>query len=261
MGKKPKVGFYGLTGCAGDLLNIINCEDELVELFDVFEIKSFVMASSAKDESVHLDIAFVEGSVSTEKDLEDLKEIRKKSDMLVAIGHCAAFGGVQAMHLGDGKWKDRYKKVYGGEKAVTLTKPMEPKPLSAYVKVDYVIPGCPISKEQFLHAAGRLLLGTVPNLYTFAVCAECKWKENECLLMKGLPCLGPLTRGGCGAICPSFGVPCIGCWGPVDEENISSEFKLLLEKGYAREEIIRRFRIFGGSERAEKLKKLLGVKK
>ncbi|HDI83112.1 MAG TPA: NADH:ubiquinone oxidoreductase, partial [candidate division WOR-3 bacterium] len=32
MGKKPKVGFYGLTGCAGDLLNIINCEDELVEL-------------------------------------------------------------------------------------------------------------------------------------------------------------------------------------------------------------------------------------
>jgi len=261
MGKKPKVGFYGLTGCAGDLLNIINCEDELVELFDIFEIKSFVMASSAKDESVHLDIAFVEGSVSTEKDLEDLKEIRKKSDMLVAIGHCAAFGGVQAMHLGDGKWKDRYKKVYGDENAVTLTRPMEPKPLSAYVKVDYVIPGCPISKEQFLHAAGRLLLGTVPNLYTFAVCAECKWKENECLLMKGLPCLGPLTRGGCGAICPSFGVPCIGCWGPVDEENISSEFKLLLEKGYAREEIIRRFRIFGGSERAEKLKKLLGVKK
>ncbi|RKZ16977.1 NADH:ubiquinone oxidoreductase [bacterium] len=261
MGKKPKVGFYGLTGCAGDLLNIINCEDELVELFDIFEIKSFVMASSAKDESVHLDIAFVEGSVSTEKDLEDLKEIRKKSNMLVAIGHCAAFGGVQAMHLGDGKWKERYKKVYGGEKAVTLTKPMEPKPLSAYVKVDYVIPGCPISKEQFLHAAGRLLLGTVPNLYTFAVCAECKWKENECLLMKGLPCLGPLTRGGCGAICPSFGVPCIGCWGPVDEENISSEFKLLLEKGYDKEEIIRRFRIFGGSERAKKLKKLLGVKK
>ncbi len=260
MRDKPKVGFYGLTGCAGDLLNILNCEDELTELFDVFEIKSFVMASRSRDESVTLDIAFVEGSVSTKKDLEDLKAIRKKSRMIVAIGHCAIFGGIQAMNLGDGKYMERLKKVYGDIDEVKLAKPMEAKPLSAYVKVDYVIPGCPISKEQFLNAAGKLLLGTTPSLYTFAVCAECKWKENECLLLKGLPCLGPLTRGGCGAICPSLGIPCIGCWGPVDEENVDSQFKLLLEKGMDKKEIVRRFSIFGGAERAEKLRKLLGVK-
>lgn len=258
--EKPKVGFYNLTGCAGDLLNILNCEDEIVDIFNTVLVKSFVMASSAKDEKSPLDIAFVEGSVSTKKDLEDLKEIRKKTKILIAIGHCATDGGVQSM-LTEKNFFDRYKNVYGSNEAVTLTKPMEPKPLSAYVKVDYEIPGCPISKEQFLKSLGRLLLGTTPNLYTTPVCAECKWKENECLLIKGEPCLGPLTRGGCNARCPSFNIPCIGCWGPVDEENYEAHFEYLKSKNIDNEKIIRRFSIFGGTERAEKLKKLLEVKK
>uniref|UniRef100_A0A7C4YGD2 Sulfhydrogenase 1 subunit delta n=1 Tax=candidate division WOR-3 bacterium TaxID=2052148 RepID=A0A7C4YGD2_UNCW3 len=258
--EKPRVGFYGLTGCAGDLLNILNCEDEVVDIFNAVLVKSFVMASSAKDEKSELDIAFVEGSVSTKKDLDDLKEIRKKSRMLIAIGHCATDGGVQSMFLMK-NFNERFKNVYGSQDAVKLTKPLEPKPLSAYVKVDYEIPGCPISKEQFLKALGRLILGTIPNLYNTPVCAECKWKENECLLLKGKPCLGPLTRGGCNARCPTFDVPCIGCFGPVDEENYEAHFEYLKSMNIDKEEIIRRFSIFGGTERAEKLKKLLEVEK
>ncbi len=252
---KPKIGIYGLTGCAGDQLNIINCEDELLKIFDIFEIKSFVMASRAKDESAQLDVAFVEGSVSTEKDLEDLYEIRKKSKILVAIGHCAVYGGVQAMFMGgDTTWKDRYSKVYGKENAVTLTPPLEPKPLAAYVKVDAVLPGCPIEKEPFLKLAGKLAHGIVPRVPDYPVCAECKWKENECLLLKGEICLGPLTNSGCGAICPSLNIGCIGCWGPIEKENMRSEAMLLLEKGFDPEEVVKRFSIFGGTERAELLK-------
>ena len=254
---KPKVGIYGLTGCAGDQLNIINCEDELLKIFDIFEIESFVMASRAKNENVELDVAFVEGSVSTEKDLEHLMEIRKKSKILVAIGHCAVFGGVQSMFMGKEPWIERYKKVYGKENAVTLTPPLEPKPLAAYVKVDAVLPGCPIEKEPFLKLAGKLAHGIVPKVPDFPVCAECKWKENECLLLKGQLCLGPLTNSGCGAICPSMNIPCIGCWGPIAKENWESEALLLLEKGYKPDEIVKRFAIFGGTERAELLKNFL----
>lgn len=257
---KPKIGIYGLTGCAGDQLNIINCEDELLKIFDVFEVKSFTMASSAADEEVELDVAFVEGSVSTQKDLDELKHIRKKSKILVAIGHCAVFGGIQSMYMEKGSWEERYRKVYEKKGAVTLTPALPPKPLSAYVKVDAVLPGCPIEKEPFLKLAGKLAHGIIPRNPDYPVCAECRWRENECLLLKGQICLGPLTSAGCGAICPTHNTPCIGCWGPVKEENVSSEFNLLIEKGYDRHEVIRRFSIFGGTERTENLKKILGVK-
>lgn len=254
---KPKIGIYGLTGCAGDQLNIINCEDELLKIFDIFEVKSFVMASRAKDESVPLDVAFVEGSVSTEKDREELLKIRKKSKILVAIGHCAVFGGVQSMYLGCDAWIENYKKVYGKEDAVTISPPLEPKPLSAYVKVDAVLPGCPIEKEPFLKMAGLLAHGVIPKNPDYPVCAECKWKENECLLLKGEICLGPITNAGCGAICPSLNIGCIGCWGPIEDENFASGIALLESKGYTLDAIVKRFSIFGGTERGKKLAKYI----
>jgi sulfhydrogenase subunit delta len=91
------------------------------------------------------------------------------------------------------------------------------------------------------------------------VCAECRWKENDCLLLKGIMCVGPLTASGCGAVCPSHGLPCLGCWGPVDEANVSSEFNLLKEKGFSIEAIKNRFRIHTGSGMMKPLKKILGV--
>ncbi len=259
--EKPKIGIYGLTGCAGDQLNILNCEDELLKIFDIFEVKSFVMASRAKDESAPLDVAFVEGSVSTEKDLKELKKVRQKSRILVAIGHCAVFGGVQAMYMGAEAWIERYKRVYGSADAVKISPPLEPRPLSSYVKVDAVLPGCPIEKEPFLKMAGLLSQGIIPKNPDYPVCAECKWKENECLLLKGEICLGPITNAGCGAICPSLNIGCIGCWGPVQEENFASGIALLQEKGYTLDKIIKRFSIFGGTERAAKLRKYAEARK
>jgi sulfhydrogenase subunit delta len=251
---RPKIGIYGLTGCAGDQLNILNCEDALLELFDIFEFPSFVMASSAHDESVKLDIAFVEGSVSTEKDLEDLKKIRKKSNILVAIGHCAVNGGVQSMFMGDDRWIDRYAKVYGHKSAVKLTRPLVPQSVVSTVKVDAVLPGCPIEKEPFLHIAGLLSQGIIPRTPDYPVCAVCRWKENECLLLRGDLCLGPLTTAGCGAICPSFSVPCIGCWGPIEEENIDSEALLLIANKHSIESVVKRMAVFGGTDRTGSLK-------
>ncbi|HMF33242.1 MAG TPA: hypothetical protein VKK79_17585 [Candidatus Lokiarchaeia archaeon] len=38
---------------------------------------------------------------------------------------------------------------------------------------------------------------------------------NRCLLEQGYVCLGPVTRVGCGTICPNQGnAPCAGCYGP-----------------------------------------------
>jgi sulfhydrogenase subunit delta len=252
---KKKVGVYGFTGCAGDQLTIIHSEDKLVAVFEQVDIVSFSMAQSDNEEGA-LDIAFVEGSITTEEQRERLKALRKRTKILVPMGVCACFGGLQSMRLGDGDYRSRYEKVYGRTR-ITIDKAFESKPLNAFVKIDYCIPGCPVSADQFFSALTMLINDYRPVLYSFPVCTECKWNENLCLLTeKNLPCLGPITRAGCGAVCLEHGIPCIGCWGPVDEANAAYEFKLLIKQGFSPEEIIRKMRMFGGKASQDLVKKL-----
>ncbi len=256
MGKK-KIGIYSFSGCSGEQLVILECGAELFNLCDLTEIKSFPMAQS-NNEYTLLDIGLLEGSITTERQKRELKEIRSHAKILVAMGICACFGGIQSMKLGEGGWKKRFQKVYGDEDKLFKTmKPLESKPCNAFVKIDYYIPGCPIDKKQFLHSITHVLNGSSPYLYQFSVCTECKWKENDCLLLRGLPCLGPLTRGGCGAACLCYNIPCVGCWGPAEVLNVPSEYRLLIEKGYTTEEIQRKFRKFGGAPMVECLKKIM----
>ncbi len=77
-GTKPRVGIFGLTSCAGDQLQILNCEDELVRLGERLDIVDWVMASSRNDPNCRLDLAFVEGVVATQRDLQTLKAIRSR---------------------------------------------------------------------------------------------------------------------------------------------------------------------------------------
>jgi len=250
--QSPKVGVYGFTGCAGDQLMILNCEDQLVDLFGATEIRSFLMAKSDNHEG-ELDVAFIEGSISTEHQLNKVKEIRERSKVVVAIGTCACHGGPQAMKLGEGGFEERYKKVYGNAK-ITVSKAIEAQPIDAYIKVDLYIPGCPIDKQEFLSAVSKVVAGRHPYLIKSPVCLECKWKENRCILYDGKFCGGPLTKAGCGAVCPSHNLPCVGCWGPTDDINVSSEYQLLKEKGYDPDEVLRKIRKFGGANVAKLLK-------
>ncbi len=240
---KPKVGIYGFTGCAGDQLLIIHTEDEILNLFNSVDIRSFVMASSNPIEE-ELDVAFVEGSISTEEEREHILKIRKRAKILVAIGNCAVSGGPQAMFTGDNTFEKRMNKVYGNVNF--LTAPLEAKPIDAFVEVDYYLPGCPISAPQAFALISRLIHGAIPESYPHPVCHECKLNENRCLLLDKIACFGPLTMGGCGSACPNHGLPCVGCWGPNDDGNFEHHLELLESFGKTREEILRLIRGYGG---------------
>jgi sulfhydrogenase subunit delta len=150
-------------------------------------------------------------------------------------------------------WAARFKKVYG-TKPPTITKPFESKPVDAFIPVDYYLPGCPIDANQFLYNFARILRGLPIDIPKTPVCLECKWRENECLLLKNIMCLGPVTATGCNARCPSHNLPCVGCFGPADEGNLTSEFNLLKEKGFTFPEIERKLRMFGGVKFINKFK-------
>jgi len=95
---KLKIGIYELTGCAGDALLIVDCEEELINIFTAAQIETFLMAKSDNRHG-ELDVALVEGSVSTEKEREELLDIRKRARVVIAIGSCAVVGGPQAAFL------------------------------------------------------------------------------------------------------------------------------------------------------------------
>ncbi|MEJ2051466.1 MAG: NADH:ubiquinone oxidoreductase [Calditrichota bacterium] len=239
---KPRVGIYGLTSCAGDQLAILNCEDELIQLASALDIRSWVMAQSQNDESSELEIAFVDGVIGTERDLETLELVRRRAKILIGIGTCAVWGGVAAMknHLS----RERMRGLVYGEKAehIDVRKAL---PLKAAVDVDYELPGCPVEKNQFLTLVGSLLQGNLPEFPQTSVCSECKMNENECLLVhRGKVCCGALTMAGCGARCPSLNVPCSGCHGPVEEAYYDANFRALQAHDISKDDIIQKMGTF-----------------
>ena len=96
-------------------------------------------------------------------------------------------------------------------------------PIAEHVPVDFELRGCPINKYQLVELIAATLAGRKPNIPTYSVCLDCKRKGNVCITVaRGIPCLGPVTQAGCGAMCPSFDRGCYGCYGPMETPNTAS---------------------------------------
>jgi coenzyme F420-reducing hydrogenase gamma subunit len=87
------------------------------------------------------------------------------------------------------------------------------------VKVDYVVPGCPVYPPELIKALKAVLQGIPYKVPDHAVCVECKLNENVCMYEKGVTCLGPITRAGCNSWCINNGNICYGCRGMVTNPN------------------------------------------
>jgi len=236
---KPRVAFFDFTSCEGCQLNKLNFENELLDLLAHVDIVEFREAMDNRSETY--DIAFVEGSISTPACIERIHDIRRRSRILVALGSCAVTGGINAMkNLHPPEWvKDT---VYGNDKYLFPSIPAQP--VNALVKVDYEVRGCPMSTPDYLHLFKSLIIGRQPEKRDIAVCVECKLNENECVIDRGMFCLGPVTRAGCGAICPSNGQYCTGCRGTISNININGALHMLKRHGLSKHEAEKRMRMF-----------------
>jgi coenzyme F420-reducing hydrogenase gamma subunit len=239
---RPTLGVFGLTGCAGDQLVLLDCEEELLTLFARVDVRDFLMASSRNDEACPLDVALVEGAVLSRRDEETLRRIRARSRLLVALGTCAVWGGLPAMD----RLVDRaalLRETYGDTGATYDTLPT--RALHEVVEVDLAITGCPIEKGELLAALASLLRGDPPLVLAYPVCAECRMRENVCLLSRpGVICCGPVTAAGCNARCPACGIPCLGCRGPSRDANYPGTLAVYAQRGAGREEVERKLALF-----------------
>jgi coenzyme F420-reducing hydrogenase gamma subunit len=247
---KPKVAFFDFTSCEGCQLNKLNLEDHILDVIGHIDIVEFREAMD--DKADEYDIAFIEGSISTPSCIARIHDIRRRSKVLIALGACATQGGINAMKNLHPIEEVR-ESVYGDEKYLFPTLPA--MPVSAVVKVDYTVDGCPMSTPEFLKVLKSLLSGQEPIKSDSAVCVECKLNENECLYDKGMVCLGPITKSGCDAICPSFGQFCTGCRGLVSDADKNAMIDILTSHGITLEEAKKRLLLFNSYKHSQSMPK------
>jgi coenzyme F420-reducing hydrogenase gamma subunit len=240
---RPKLAVFKFSSCDGCQLALLSLEDELLSLAGEVEIAYFLEASSQILPGPY-DVALVEGSITTAEDEKRIQAVRKDSKYLVTIGACATAGGIQALR----NWQDVAeftRAVYATPAYIHTLE--QSTPISSHVAVDFEVNGCPINKYQILEVITALLVGRAPHLPGNSVCMECKKRGTVCVMVaRGLPCLGPVTQTGCGAICPAYNRGCYGCFGPLEAPNSDSLSAQLLKDGMQRGDLVRLLRGFTG---------------
>lgn len=217
--RRPRIGVVKFASCDGCQLTLLDLEDELLAIAERVDVVEFAEATSRRSAGP-FDILFVEGSISTPEQVEEIAGLRAVSHRLVTIGACATAGGIQAIR----NWLD-HEDVRGAvyPQPGYVDSLAQSRPVSDYVAVDGELRGCPISPRQLREFLVALVTGRRPQLPDEAVCLECKRRGVVCVAVtSGAPCLGPVTRTGCGAICPAFGRGCYGCFGPREGANTRS---------------------------------------
>lgn len=239
--RKPKLAVWKFASCDGCQLSILDCEDELLAIADAVDIAYFPEASSAMVKGPY-DLSLVEGSVTTPHDDARIQEVRHASKLLVTIGACATAGGIQALRNFKDV-KDYVSIIYASPQYIDALS--KSTPISDHVQVDYQLWGCPINKRQLVEVLSAFLNGRKPNVPSHSVCMTCKMRGTVCVMVAhGTPCLGPVTRDGCGAICPSYNRGCYGCFGPKETPNTHSLSNWWSRLGVKEHDIMRAFRTF-----------------
>lgn len=243
-----KLAIVSLSSCAGCSAVLLDNE-VLAEILDVAEICYCPMLMD-REEIPEVDVVLAEGVVRLKEEIETLEEARRKSQLLVAWGTCAAFGGIPAeanrheledlIEASYGETSDLFaqylsgqsgvgRATFQGEQIALLRNAFK---VDDFVKVDYYVSGCPPPASQLLLLLGELT-GETFGKPKPVVCGQCSRKpaktslialdtlpataaipEDVCFNSLGTPCLGFLIYGGCDAICPNAGLPCWGCRGP-----------------------------------------------
>jgi coenzyme F420-reducing hydrogenase gamma subunit len=242
-GRRPRLAVFKFASCDGCQLTLLDCEDELLAIAGAVEIAYFAEARRQMLKGPY-DVTLVEGSITTEEEVERINEVRRQSRLLVSIGACAISGGIQALR----NWtdvKELINIVYATPAYINTLD--HSRPISDFVPVDFELRGCPISKQQLLELITSLLIGRQPRVPSHSVCLECKWQGTVCVMVaQGVACLGPATQAGCGALCPAYHRGCYGCFGPVETPNPTALGERFITLGQNRTQVSLAFRSFNG---------------
>jgi F420-non-reducing hydrogenase small subunit len=267
MADKPKMAICWFGACGGCDEAIVDLNEVVLQIADAVDIVLWPVAldfkykhiESMKDGEIALSI--MTGSIRNSEQEEIAILLRQKSQLVLAFGSCACFGGTAGLANFRTK-EDIFNWVY--RDAPTVVNPEAHVPqartwvngreltlpeffdhvytLNQVIDVDYYLPGCPPPPDLISQAVQAVLKGDLPPKGSalaprIALCDACARNKTKpyrielkeikrihevevdpdtCFLAKGIICLGPATRAGCGETCIQINMPCRGCFGPVE---------------------------------------------
>ena len=205
---KLKIAICDFADCEGCQVQLISLREKLLDLEKNFDIVDWRLVQAKKVRGPYF-AALVEGIAITPLEIETLKYFREESKYIFGLGSCACLAGISGIinKQDREKW---YRTIYGPD---YKSQGIDALPIQAFVKVDFMIHGCPVSQEQLLRFFEELIAGKNPSYRNYSVCFECKIQGNPCRLIDEKPCLGPIGQGGCEAVCVTGGSTCYACFG------------------------------------------------
>jgi len=289
-GSRVRTALISLSSCGGCPAALLADQERLIALLEKIHI-SYCPMLMDEHEIGEVEVAVVDGAIRVKEDEEKLLEARQKSRFLVAWGTCAAFGGSPAfadqfeseelIEESYGQSLDPFAYYLSGARGLLRSTSPElgldmfrrVRKLDDFVKVDYYIPGCPPDASLLIQFVKELKGEAQTVKPRPIVCSECGrktvrsqeapiqafpgpgWEPDHCFISKGALCMGFVTKGGCGAVCPRGGLPCWGCRGP------SQSVLKNMDEGKSFEEIMLASLSVRTQQDEEKLKPLLRIAK
>jgi len=242
-----KVAFMQLSDCWGCHQSLLNAHLGLLPVLPALEfvywpaVVDFKLDSLKARETGSILVGFIEGSIRTKQDYDNVKLMREKCALIIAFGSCTCYGNVTGLA---NQWdiETLKKRKFVEVESVTNETPTIPTKhvpefqskvvnVDEVINVDVYMSGCPPKPEQIVSSV-VFLLGQKPfPMNDLAYCNDCSIKDS-CLLDSGTMCFGPITSIGCSLKCTSNREPCVGCFGPakiVDSraEKLNSKVKNL----------------------------------
>jgi NAD-reducing hydrogenase small subunit len=167
---KVKIGTCWLDGCSGCHMSLLDIDEAIVAVLGKADIV-FGPLVDAQEWPEGVDVAVIEGAISSQDDLELAQAARARSKIVVALGDCAVTGNVPSMRNGIPTAK-LLERVYVEGATADPQVPTDgvpallkqAGPLQSAIKVDIHVPGCPPKPEGILFVLGELLEGRVPDL-------------------------------------------------------------------------------------------------
>lgn len=171
---KARLATAWLDGCSGCHMSLLDVDELLLTLADRVTIV-FGPLVDAQHFPEGVDVAVIEGAVSSQDDLRLAQTIRENSKFVIALGDCAVTSNVPSMRNSIPTTR-LLERVYIAGADVHPGVPLEnvPKllraaiPLHEVIKVDLHVPGCPPSAAAIAHVLTELLDGRKPDLSAVA---------------------------------------------------------------------------------------------
>lgn len=160
--RKIRLATVWLDGCSGCHMSLLDMDERILEIAEKAEVVYGPLVD-AKEFPHDVDVAIVEGAVSSDEDEHKIRQIRERARLLVVLGDCGVTSNVPSMR--NPIAPDRMlHAIYGDVKHDERVPQLLPqsRPIHEFVEVDTFIPGCPPSADLIYFFITELLAGRTP---------------------------------------------------------------------------------------------------